>query len=166
VSNKRPVREALRVQANACFDTTTLAFHVELWLKRSSVDRHIDLEVRGDPQGPEGVTIEIRRDEHSVGTRFFPAFTVPCQDIRTAIAMSVALAIEATEHESRQVEPVAGKPTANPQLPLQVTPPPARVMTSLEGLALTGVLPTWAAGFRARSRYYGKRSSGLTASHF
>jgi hypothetical protein len=146
VSNKRPVLEALRVQANDCFDTTTLAAHVELWLKRSSVDRHVELEVRGDPRGPAGVTIEIRRDERSVGTRFFPAFTVPCEDIRTAIAMSAALAIDATEHESQQVEPATRKPPANPHLPLQWTPPPA-VATSLEGVALTGVLPTWAVGF-------------------
>ncbi len=146
-TDKRPVLEALNVQSNACFDTTSLATHVRTWLKRSNVDRHIDLEVRGDPQGPEGVTIEIRRDGHSVGTRFFPAFTVPCQDIRTAVAMSAALAIDATEHEAQRLEPTAQKPTAIAQAPPQARPNSKRVAASLEGVALVGLLPTWAVGF-------------------
>lgn len=149
-SNNRPIVEALSVQSNACFDATTLAAHVELWLKRSNLDRHIALEVRGDPQGTEGVTIEIRRDGHSVGTRVFPTFTVPCEDIRTAIAMSAALAIDATEHEAQLAEPAAQQPAAVRRLP---PPRAARVATSLEGLALVRVLPTWTAGFAPAIAY-------------
>lgn len=144
----RPILEALHVASNPCFDAATLAPHVAAWLKRSAMDRRIEVEVRGDPLSPAGLALEIRRDGQAVGTRSFPAFTVPCEDVRAAVAVSTALAIDATVLESLGVNVPSSAPSEPAhRAPARSEPQPARLAVATEGVALLGVLPTVAAAY-------------------
>jgi hypothetical protein len=162
-ADRRPVAEALSVQNNVCFDAPTLGLQLEAWLKRSTVERDISLDVRGDPLGADGVTIEIRRAGRSVGTRTFPQFSVSCEEVRSAIAMSAALAIDATEQESGCPEAPQQKPSLAYEPPRHRAPL-ARALGSLEGVAVGGLLPTWSMGVAPSVGYRVASSISLRAS--
>jgi hypothetical protein len=161
---KHALAAALRVEAHTCYDAEALTPSVARFLKRNTIDRHLELEIRGDPQSSDGVTLEVRRDGHVVGTRSFPAFTASCEDIRTAIAMSAAFVIDATELESQAKAPAASATPAQPKLAPGAPAATNAVMASLEALALTGVLPGWSAGVSPSIAYSWQPALAVRAS--
>ncbi|MGE5786553.1 MAG: hypothetical protein ACM3ZE_18290 [Myxococcales bacterium] len=140
---------------SACLDAATLAQSVAFYLKREQIDRHLELAIRGNPLGEEGVTIEVRRDGQTVGTRTFPTFTDPWDEVLSAIAVAVAMTIDATEHEPRP-DKVAVAATSQPkqEVALKKSPPRTkRAATGVDVLALWGVLPGWALGLAPHFAY-------------
>jgi hypothetical protein len=138
-----PVAEALQVEPNRCFDAASLSPVLARWLHRDAIDRRLAVEIAGQPGGPEGLTIRVRRDGEIVGERHFPALSGPCDEVRAAVGLAAAIAIDATVLESLGV-----KPDVAPAPPPQPTPSrwPGFAGSFDAGL-LFGVLPSPTAAF-------------------
>lgn len=142
--NLVPLAAALRVEPNACFEASSLAPAIARWLQRDAIDRRLIVEVSGQADDAEGLLIRIRRDGQLVGERRFSGRFVSCEEVRTAVALAAALAVDATVVESLGVHPRApGPEPAAPKVP--EAPVGARrtgVSASLDAAALFGVLPS------------------------
>jgi hypothetical protein len=158
----RPIREALHVEDNACFDAETLAKAVALQLKRARVDRRLELEVRGDPQAEPGTSIEVRHAGRSAGTRTFPPIAAACDEVLSAVAVAVAMTIDATEHapapaESEPASDGAGVTATRQQKPQGAASESPRrherAQVGLDVMSLWGVLPGWTAGIAPNAAY-------------
>jgi hypothetical protein len=142
-----PVADALHVEPNACFDAASLAPVLRRWLSRDTLDGRLRIEIAGSPQSPEGLSLRILRDGVLVGERHFPGLSAPCEEVRAAVGLATALAIDATVLESLGVKP-APSPVAPAPLPAPapaLAPPPRSwfgVDVSVETAGLFGVLPT------------------------
>jgi hypothetical protein len=137
------------------------------FLKRDAIDRNIELEIQGDPLGPEGVTLEVRREGRVVGSRSFPTLTASCEDVRTAVAMSAAFVIDATELESQSAKPVASAAAPAPKPAPAATPvATSSLMATLEGVAVAGVLPGWTAAVAPSIAYSWQPAVAVRASLF
>jgi hypothetical protein len=133
------VIEALHVEPNRCFDAASLAPILARWLERDVIDRRLDVEIIGQPDSAEGLTLRVRRDGEIVGERHFPGLAAPCEEVRAAVGLAGAIAIDATVLESLGVEPPPPPPPASPRWPA--------FSGSVDALALLGVLPAPAAAF-------------------
>lgn len=151
-----PLGEALEVAENHCLTEATLIPSVELWLGREAVDRRIRIFV--DAEKSRQVRFIVERDEEAIAERVFTKTKVPCADLRAAVALAIALAIDATALETLEapepMPPAAEVPEALPPplvAPEAATPPPEEEPTSpdlrlsVHGLGALGVLPapTW-----------------------
>lgn len=122
----RPLPEAFTVEASACLDAVTLAPAVEKWLGRSAIDRRIAISVgrRGD-----AVVYGLYKDGSLVGERTVTSLPSGCKEFETALALSLAVAIEATFFNTEPAEePVESAPAPSPTeaLPLPAPRPHAR----------------------------------------
>jgi hypothetical protein len=121
-----------------CLSAETLATEVARWLGRSEIDRRIGVIVRPATEG--GDTLEVVRDGAVIAERSADAGDATCGERRAALALMIALAIDATvltelhEPDPPQVEPVA--------------PAPQRIEIGLgiEVLFVWGLLPEVAGG--------------------
>jgi hypothetical protein len=140
------VSEALRVEANECFDEALLAPVLSRWLQRDRVDRRIEVEIVGEPGSSEGLVLRVLRDGVIAGERRFPVLSAPCDDVRAAVGLAAALAIDATVLESLGVRaaPVSDDGDARPARPAP-SPWPG-VAASVDAVGLFGVLSAPAVG--------------------
>ncbi len=99
----RPIDEVLRVVIKSpCFDRDSLADEVEEWLGRGHVDGRISsIQVRAS-QGILSFSIEVNGQAPSA--REFPELPRDCVEMRGAIGLSLALAIDALESDLAPVE--------------------------------------------------------------
>jgi hypothetical protein len=135
----RPLVEALRVEPNECFDAASLAPEIARWREGDAVDRRIEVEISGQPAGAEGLTLRVRREGQIVGERRFPGLAAPCVEVRAAVALAAALAVDAI-----QLDAVGVRQEVRPASVPEVPPPRARPVfsTALDAVALLGVLPS------------------------
>lgn len=158
-ASTRPLAEALRVVGGRCWDAPSLVAAVRAWLKRDEVDERLAIEVRHLRGPPERVVFVVRRGGARASERVFSDMRLPCDDQRAAVALSIALSIDATlllrpdppatpEPEPTPVEPAPEpppKPVAAETRVRQAQPPRARpawsVWASLEAGAAFGALP-------------------------
>lgn len=146
--------EALDVVENRCMTESELAANVRLWLGRPSVDRRIQIVV--DQLDEDSLRFVLSRDGKPSAERRFHTSDVSCVDLRAAVALAIALAIDATvmqailEPVPEAPAPPAPKPSPAPARPpaksrpaLPPAPPEERVMLEVDAqvLALVGVLP-------------------------
>lgn len=152
---ERPVVEALRVEQNACFDATTLAPHVRAWIGHDGIDRRIAVELRGAPDSADGLQLTVLRDGRAVGGRRFGRLDVPCTEVRAAVGLAIAVAIDATLLDALAAPPPAPAAPRPPpaDTPPRAPPPPAqtarraqRLGASVDVIALLGALPSPALG--------------------
>ena len=90
---RRPLGEAFTLQAAECLELTTLAPAVGRWLGRDEIDRRISVVVRREDGA---VVYELQRDDVLVGQRRVTNLPEACSELTTALALSIAVAIEAT----------------------------------------------------------------------
>jgi hypothetical protein len=149
----RPVAEALVLEPGAtCLESARLADRVARWLRHDTVDARIRVVVRGDALVKNRVSFTLERGEER-SERAIDDAPIDCDQLHSAIALSIALAIDAslgqasTQHED-------GALPADEQL-LAPTPKPAgppyfRFALGLFGHATSGVLtePSFAASAR------------------
>ncbi|APR77081.1 Hypothetical protein A7982_02428 [Minicystis rosea] len=133
------VVEAVRVEPNACFDAASLAPVLARWLKRDAVDRRVVLEITGEPDSAEGLMVRVRRDGEIVGERQFPGLAAPCDEVRAAVGLAGALAIDATVLETLGVTPPPPSPPVAPRWPAYAG--------SVDAVVLFGLLPAPTAAF-------------------
>lgn len=113
----RPIAEVLRVMIKSpCFDRDSLADAVEEWLGRDTVDGRVTrIQIRAS-QGLLSFSIELGAQTPT--TREFPELPRDCVEQRSAIALSLALAIDALESD---LPPALAEPPPSFQLNLHAT---------------------------------------------
>jgi hypothetical protein len=151
----RPLEQALFVQPGAtCLEPAKLVRRVARWLRRDTVDARIRVDVRGDPQAKERVSFVIdragERAERTIGDA-----PLDCDQLHAALALSIALAIDATVAGGDQARASAELPSdeqllAQPEPAEPPGPPYFRLGLGLFGHATSGLLtdPSWAASAR------------------
>lgn len=89
----RPLSEALIVQRAECLETESLARAVTRWLGQAAIDRRISISVRKEG---DAIVYGLHRDDVLVGQRTVTSLPEGCVELTTALALSIAVAIEAT----------------------------------------------------------------------
>lgn len=177
----RPLSEALIVQRAECLETESLARAVTRWLGQDAIDRRISISVRKEG---DAIVYGLHRDDVLVGQRTVTSLPEGCVELTTALALSIAVAIEATFFggEEADAPPEAAPPTARRAPPAgaiararasprrkpgrDATPPvPHAAVTGELGLlwnTLPGVRPLASAGVDvAWSRHLATRTAVL-----
>ncbi len=96
---ERDLSSAVRVLTlNPCLEQTALVDEIEHWLGRSRVDARLSIDVR---ESNEAVSFSVRMATKEPLTRAFSHLPPDCEEQRAAIALSVALAIDAVAPRSR-----------------------------------------------------------------
>ncbi len=151
------VIEALRVEPNRCFDASSLAPVLVRWLHRDAIDRRLKLEVTNQSpesakqappplaESPTGLMLRIWRDGRQVSERPIDIVDVPCEDLRAAVGLLSAIAVDVTVLESLGVPPREQvPPSPSPPSP-PVRPYRLGLVASANAVVLFGVLPATAA---------------------
>lgn len=90
------VSAAIHVQpGQTCLDEARLQRRVARWLERDTVDARIWVDVFGG-EGPRDVRFVVRRLGEEPAHRKLQSVPEPCDQLHAAVALSVALAIDAT----------------------------------------------------------------------
>jgi hypothetical protein len=151
----RPVAEALVLQPGAtCLEHDTLAERVGRWLRRDAIDARIRVSVRGDAVAKNRVSFTIERGAERAERAIADA-PIDCDQLHSAIALSIALAIDASLGQGA-VQETGPELPADEQLlaPVEKAPPPGppyiRLALGLFAHATSGVLtePSWGASGR------------------
>jgi hypothetical protein len=148
----RPVSEAIVAAPSRCGDTGAWAASAAAWLERDRIDRRITIEIL---EVAGGVRFVVLRDGAPVGERTLEVARLPCDDVRAAIGLGIASAIDVTLLDAwkgpREPDGAPGRPAeraASPRedwVPPDERPRPARqgprTRIGLEGGLLAGALP-------------------------
>lgn len=88
--------QALRVRSGpTCLDEARLETSVERWLERTQIDARIHVLVYGGP-GEHDVRFTVHRDDGTPAERVLRDAPQDCGSLHNAVALSIALAIDAT----------------------------------------------------------------------
>jgi hypothetical protein len=140
----RPLAEAIRVDAGAsCLDPDTLLRRVARWLGKDRVADEIRVEVHGGEHTQSEPWFAIERGEGERSERRLQNAPIDCDQLHSALALSIALAIDAS---------VRGEATAEPpgeaEEPVEEATPPyfrcalgALVEAASNVVSFTGVAP-------------------------
>lgn len=93
----RPVAQAIVVEPGAtCLDPAKLAGRVARWLQRDLIDARIRIRVQGDTSRENRVSFVIERGGGDRAERSIPDAPEDCDQLHSALALSIALAIDAS----------------------------------------------------------------------
>lgn len=146
----RPLSEAVQLHGGRCLEAPSFHAAVGAWLGRSRIDRRVTVEV---DELADGVEVRVRRDGGLVGERRMELGGRPCDEVRAAVALGVASALDATLLDdlgvARPAAPVesSAKPVLPPSPPTPRTLPQTRppravgVRMMVEETVLLNVLP-------------------------
>jgi len=100
-----PLDEALTLEANAtCLDRDKLLERVGRWLQRERVDQGVRVRVRGSRDDPHAVSFVIERGtadgKRERAERTMADAPADCDQLHSALALSIALAIDANPGEA------------------------------------------------------------------
>ncbi|HMJ10357.1 MAG TPA: hypothetical protein VK524_03070, partial [Polyangiaceae bacterium] len=101
----REIADAVTVNPNACLERGSLAREISRWLKREQVDAGLSVAVQVTEARAGGVSFFIRRDGVLVGERAFPKLEGTCAELRAALGLAIALALDASVLDSLGVRP-------------------------------------------------------------
>jgi hypothetical protein len=126
------VEDIVEVDPGAtCLERGRLVQRVARWLDRAAVEIPLRVQVRGDPRVATRVFFSVRTDPGSPAERRLDNVPSDCDQLHSAVALSVALAIEATLQQG-----VASTPPKRRAEPSQ----PMHLELALLGGASIGVL--------------------------
>jgi hypothetical protein len=99
-----------------CLERERLIQRVARWRERASVDADIRVHVRGDPREPTRVFFSVLRDATEPTERVLDNAPADCDQLHSAVALSIALAIDAilSGDHTALVPMAAPKPTPQP----------------------------------------------------
>jgi hypothetical protein len=142
---------AIEVEPGAsCLAADKLIRRVERWLEQSRVDARIRVLVRGDVDVPTRVAFSIDRGDGRVAHRVIEDAPTDCDQLHSALALSIALAIDATllggAGEVPDDETLVGQPLQPPP----EEPSYLRLAVAAFGQASSGLLTDIALGASAR----------------
>ena len=158
----RPIADLLRVTEGRCLDRARAAAGVASWLGRTTIAAQLSIDVEEIDGGGQFV---LRSDGEVLGRRTLFRADSSCEELRAAISLAIAVAIDATILDALGVPRPAPAPPPSPPppaprlslpLPLPLPPPawsvlparppppasrPSRLSASLEFGILAGLLP-------------------------
>ena len=106
----QPVLDALVTHADRCLDRSAVAAQIVAWLRRDAIDRRIGILVAATTDGA-GASFVIQRDGIAIAERQFARLPNECAELRAALGLAIALAIDATVLESLGVVDIVSQPT-------------------------------------------------------
>jgi hypothetical protein len=146
--------DAISVDPGAsCLDRAKLVKRVARWLQRDLIDARIRVEVRGDPVRKNYVAFSIDRGGGDRSERTIPDAPEDCDQLHSALALSIALAIDADSANARAAELGSGELPSDEVLlskPEPSEPPYFRFAVGAFGHATAGVLTDTSAAGSAR----------------
>lgn len=116
----RPIVEAIAAAPDACFDGNSLADSIATWLGKKSIDSRISILVRRPLA--DSVRFTVEREQKLVGERDLAVGTLPCPDLRAAVSLAIAIAIDATLLDSLGIQPPVTTPS---ERDAEATEPPS-----------------------------------------
>lgn len=123
----QPLSDAISVQpGHTCLNEARLEARVARWLERDDVDARIRVEVFGG-EGPRDVRFVVRRLGEEPAQRKLQSVPEPCDQLHAAVALSVALAIDAALLDANEVsdaEALGPAQDTGQPVPRHVEPPP------------------------------------------
>ena len=168
-SPTRPLAELIVVRGGGeCLEQAKVVAQVTSWLEAERADARIRIAVEVDGQPPRSVSFRVLVSGRESAERQFHHPPSSCADLRSAVSLAIAIAIDSTVLESlgiANVTPPAERRTnPSPPPPLSSGPPREsswRWGSGLEVHAQTGVLPSFSfagyAGVDARHPVYSVR---------
>jgi hypothetical protein len=145
-----PVLQALTVEGPLCVGRDDLAAELALRLGRDAIDDHFRVVVRGEVNG---ASFSILRDGSSLGERRLDGMK-DCAKLRSALAVAIAVAIDAAA-----IEPAPNQPVVSAVEPIEEHPPvvpdrrPKRLSVGVFGAIFVDVLPVVVVGGGVSFRY-------------
>lgn len=145
----RPLNEALVLEPGAtCLERERLVRRVERWLQRDRVDATLRVEVHGDRADRHKVVFVIDRGEGDRALRAIDDGPPDCDQLHAALALSIALAIDA--NLGLGSEPAPELPDDDALLAGKETPRYLKLGAALMLHATSGLLTDVSAGASAR----------------
>ena len=163
--------EAIEVRAGKCLEHSAISRSVQTFLGRAAIDARIRVTVEELPDGrPRFV---VRREGEPPAERTFKPSDLACADLRAAVALAIAMAIDATilqaiieppvEVDLEPEEPPSPAPPPKAKTPPEPKPrktkpkrkrptpapaaePPTPIELDVNAMALFGVLPVTTVG--------------------
>jgi hypothetical protein len=139
----RQVEQALTLDPGAsCLERGRLIDRIARWRERATLDLPIRVYVRGDAQSPTRVFFSVVRDGTQPTERVLEDAPADCDQLHSAVALSIALAIDAIVSESQahaQPLPAAPSPPA-PESPRRQQRTAPYVELGLLGGASVGIV--------------------------
>ena len=148
--------DAVVTREQRCLDREQVAAQIGSWLHRDAIDARITVVVARTADGA-GASFEIRRDGAAIAEREFPRLPEECHEMRAALGLGIALAIDATILQTLGIAETTASPVpviAAPPAPVAIATDPRRaqsrrtsVAVVFEALLLAEVVPrvTWGA---------------------
>ncbi|MFT3775714.1 MAG: hypothetical protein QM820_60985 [Minicystis sp.] len=136
----RRLAEVLTVERAQCLAPATLASAVAAWRKDDRVDVRLRIEVV--ESAARGARFVLRRDDEVVGERTLDAAGASCDELREALALTLAVSIDAIPPAPPSPPPAAPPAPAAPSVAPPSAPPPAPALRTLH-------LPSTFGGARA-----------------
>ncbi len=123
-THPQAVREAISVETGAtCLSHEVVSKRVAAWLDKTTVDQRLRIEVIGDASEPTEATVHFYENEVRLAKRAFRPGPDTCENLVEVVALSIALAIDATvlDEVSGGQEPIVFEPPVPPSPP-RLTP--------------------------------------------
>jgi hypothetical protein len=146
---ERPLAEAMQLGEDACFQRAALASEVIRWLGHAELDERVAISVRpGAGENAGSVAFSILRDGQVVVDRRLEHAGAACPELRRAVALAIAIALDSTLVEARPQPAPAPRPAPSPRPPRAPATPSRDALVGPFAGAFLGLLPepTWGAG--------------------
>jgi hypothetical protein len=149
---RHELQDIVSVAAGAtCLDRARLIGRIARWLQRTSIEAPLRVVVRGDAELPTRVFFSVVREPGDLAERRLDNAPSDCDQLHSAVALSIALAIEATlQRPLAAASDIPPEPVKTPgwQRPAPVRRPHLE-LTVLGGASI-GVLTSPALGGSSR----------------
>jgi len=147
----RSLDQAVQVEAGAtCLDPDKLIRRIERWLGRDRIDARIKVDVHGSASDPRAVSFTIDRGAERRAKRTILDAPAECDQLHSALALSIALAIDASDAEGSTGQPPPPELPSDEALLERPAPRYFRLAAALFGHASSGLLTDVAAAVTAR----------------
>jgi hypothetical protein len=123
-----------------CLDRGRLIERVARWLQRTEVTVALQVHVRGDPELPTRVFFSVKTEPGESAERRLDNAPTDCDQLHSAVALSIALAIEATLQRPMGAGEVPEVPDTPPGWQREPPSHPVHLELAVMGGASVGVL--------------------------
>ncbi len=123
---ERPLAELMEVDPGAtCLELQRLSLRIARWRERDSADARIHVHVQGDAHSATRIAFTVTVQGGGHAERTIADAPNDCNELHSAVALSVALAIDATLNPGNPTDPVVDIPTPpEPAAPAPRLPTP------------------------------------------
>jgi hypothetical protein len=141
-ADEKSIADMVEVEGGGeCLDAAVLVEQVVSWLGRDRADGRLAIRVEAEGEPPAAVSFVVEVEGEPSAERHFHRPPTRCEDVRAAVALAIALAIDATILESLGIgsrdDSSAGEPAPGRAGAMRI---------AIEGAASAGIVPEPAIG--------------------